>query len=108
MRIVLDKSAHTRQARKRTAGLVSVENTEFSHTQGQFTITPEKRNPIRHRSIGSMEGLPVSRVEDQSVAGTVHRLERKGIVLDREREHVILVVCPVARLFPEFGVEHVG
>ena len=42
------------------------------------------------------------------MAGAVHGLERKLVVLNWEYEHVVFVVRPVTRLFPEFRVEHIG
>ena len=39
---------------------------------------------------------------------TVHGLEGKHGILDLETEHVLLIVLPVARSLPQFGVEDVG
>jgi hypothetical protein len=47
-------------------------------------------------------------LEDQDVAGAVHRLERVVALFRLGREHVVAVLVPVARLLPEGPVEDLG
>src|SRR5215211_4567476 len=46
-----------------------------------------------------------SRIEDLDVPRTVHRLDRVVAVLALGREHVVLVILPVPRFFPQRPVE---
>ena len=78
MRVVLNEPPHTRQTGKSTRRLVSVEDTKLGHANGELLVTP------------------VARVEDETVPWAVHGLESPLLLLDVEREHVILVVLPVA------------
>ena len=90
VRIVLHETPHAREARERTRRLVAVQDTELGHADGQFLVRA------------------VARVEDETVAWAVHRLQRPFLLLDVEREHVVLVVLPVAGCLPQLGVVHVG
>ena len=54
-----------------------MDDTELSHPNRQFLVTS------------------ISRVKDETVSRTVHGLERPFLLLDVEREHVIVVVLPV-------------
>lgn len=47
-------------------------------------------------------------VKDQAMSGTVHRFHRELFLVDFQLEHVLGVVLPMARGFPELGVEDVG
>ena len=67
-----------------------MDDTEFRHADRQFFVAT------------------VSTIKDQAVARTVHRLEAPFFLLNVKREHVVLVVLPVARCFPQLTVEHVG
>lgn len=42
------------------------------------------------------------------MSGTVHRFHRELFLVDFQLEHVLGVVLPMARGFPELGVEDVG
>jgi hypothetical protein len=42
------------------------------------------------------------------VTGTVHRLERKLVLVHLELEHVLGVVLPMSRRLPQLRVENVG
>jgi hypothetical protein len=46
-------------------------------------------------------------IEHETMAGTIHGLERKLLLLHFEAEHVLGVVGPVARLLPQLRVIHV-
>ena len=89
VRVVLDKPPHTRQARERTAGLISVHDTEFSHADRQFLVAA------------------IAAVEDETVPRAVHGFQSPLLLLDGQREHVVLVVLPMAGRLPKLGVEHV-
>ncbi len=65
-----------------TGCFVAVAETEFAVAQRQVAIASEIR------------------VEDLDVARAVHRLDREVALLRLGREHVLLVVLPVARAFP--------
>jgi hypothetical protein len=88
--VILYESSDTSQASKGTAGFIPVDDTEFSHSDRELLVTS------------------ISRVKDQAVTRTVHRLQRPFLLLNVENEHVVLVVLPVTRGFPEFRVVHVG
>lgn len=87
--IILHEPPHAGQPRQSATRFVSMDDTELGHADGQLLVTP------------------VPRVEDQTVAGTVHGLESPFLLLDVEHEHVVFVVLPVSGGFPEFGVVHV-
>ena len=78
VRVVLHEAAHAREAGERARRLVAVEDAELGHADRQLLVRA------------------VARVEDEAVARAVHRLERPLFLLDVEREHVVLVVLPVA------------
>lgn len=88
MGVVLDEPPDSSQTRQTSARLVSVQDTKLGHSEGKLLV-------------GS-----VSRVKDEAVAGTVHRLKRKLFLVDVHQEHVVLVVGVVAGLLPEIDVEH--
>jgi len=90
MRIILHKPSHSRQAGQRATRLVPVDDTKLRHTNWQLLITS------------------ITRVEDEAVARTVHRLERPFLFLNVEDKHIFFVVLPVPRGFPQFGIIHVG
>lgn len=89
MRVVLNEPAHARQAREGARRLVTVDDPELGHADREFFVTA------------------VARIEDQAVPRAVHRLERPRLLLDRQREHVVLVVLPVAGRLPQLAVVHV-
>jgi len=88
--IVLHEPPHTRQASQRSACLIPVDDTELGHADGELLVTA------------------IFRVEDEAVARAVHGFKGPLLLLDVEREHVVLVVLPVTRGLPELRVVHVG
>jgi hypothetical protein len=44
----------------------------------------------------------IARIEDQTVARTIHGLERPFFLLNVQSKHVIFVVLPVTGRFPQF------
>lgn len=89
VRVVLHEATDAREAGECARRLVPVEDAELSHTDGQLLVRA------------------VARVENEAVAGAVHRLQSPLLLLDVEREHVVLVVLPVAGRLPQFRVVHV-
>lgn len=87
--VVLSKAAHTGQAGQGAGSLVTVEDTELGHTDGQLPVTP----------------LAVAK--DETVAGAVHWLQSPLLLLDLKGEHVLVVVLPVTGLLPQGRVVHV-
>ena len=89
MRIVLHESPDPRQARQRTGCLVPMDNTKLCHPDRELLVTS------------------IPRIKDYAVSWAVHWLQRPFLLLDVERKHVVLVVLPVSRGFPEFAVIHI-
>lgn len=90
MRVVLYESSDTSQPSQSTRCFITVNDTEFSHTDWEFFITT------------------IPRIEDQAMPRAVHRLECPFFLFDVKDEHVVFVVLPMAGSLPEFAVEHVG
>eukprot|EP00966_Prymnesium_polylepis_P143543 3313590-Prymnesium_polylepis.1 len=90
VRVVLLKATHAREAGQRARELVPMEHAKV-------------RIAHRQLAVGSL-----LRLEHDAVAGAVHRLEPKLLILDVEREHVLLVLGRVTRLLPQLEVVHVG
>lgn len=90
MGIVLDEPPDPRQTCQRPRRLITVDDAEFSHTDRKLLVAA------------------VSRVKDQTMAGTVHWLERPFFLFNIKKEHVILVVLPMTRGLPQFAVIHIG
>jgi hypothetical protein len=96
MRVVLGEAAHAHEAVERAMGLVAVAGAELGQPQRQVAV--------------GFQAL----VEDLHVAGAVHRLERihpllVGMFLvDLGDEHVLAVLVPVARGFPQLAVDDLG
>ena len=89
MCIILHESPHAGETGQSARRLVPVDDTKLGHADRELLVAA------------------VARVEDEAVAGAVHRLQRPLLLLDVEHEHVVLVVLPVAGGLPEPGVEHV-
>eukprot|EP01136_Pigoraptor_vietnamica_P037807 Opistho-1_new@106270 len=89
VRVVLLEAPHAREARERTRQLVAMEDAKVGHAEGQLLVRPH------------------AVVEHQAVAGAVHRLERKRLLLDLKFEHVLRIMLPVARRLPQLRVVHV-
>jgi hypothetical protein len=90
MGIILHEPPHTGQPSERAAGLISVDDTKLGHPNGQFLVAT------------------ISRVKDQAMTWAVHRLQSPLLLLNVKNKHVVLVVLPMPRGLPEFGVVHVG
>jgi len=88
--VILLESSHTREARQGTRKLVSVQHAKVGHPPGQLLV--------RDVRVG----------KNLAVARAVHGLEAKLLLLDLKREHVLLVVGPMARRLPQVGLVHVG
>lgn len=67
-----------------------MQNTEFCHTNGQFFVAA------------------IATVEDKTVTGTVHGLKTEFLLVNVKDEHIVFVILPVTRSFPQLAVEHVG
>ncbi len=85
--VVLREGAHAHDAVQAARGLVAVALAKLTVAQRQVAV--------------ALNAL----VEDQDVAGAVHRLEGVVVLLALRREHVLAVLVPVARLLPEVLVE---
>lgn len=90
MTVVLLELSHTRKTTQSTGSLVSVQNSEVGDTHGKFPVTT----------------LTVAK--ENKVTRAVHRLESPLTLLDIKLEHIVLVVSPVARSFPDADIVHVG
>lgn len=90
MSIVLLESAHTRKTREGTGELVTVEDTKVSNSPGKITE------------------VHVRVCKHAAVAGAVHGLEAKLLLLNLQNKHVLLVLGPVTRRLPQIGLVHVG
>ncbi|MNS68801.1 hypothetical protein D3C72_1020910 [compost metagenome] len=88
VRIILHKAAHAHQPVQRARRLVAVAGAELGQAQRQVAV--------RTQAV----------VEDLHMARAVHRLDRVVALLRLRDEHVLLVVLPVAGLFPERTVHH--
>mmetsp|Transcript_24387 Transcript_24387/g.77250 ORF Transcript_24387/g.77250 Transcript_24387/m.77250 type:complete len:588 (-) Transcript_24387:95-1858(-) len=89
VRVVLLEAAHAREAGERARELVAVQHAEVGHAEGQLAV-------------GALAVL-----EHEAVARAVHRLEREGLPLAVEHEHVLRVLSRVARGLPQLEVVHV-
>lgn len=89
VRIVLHKPSDPRQSRQRTRRLVPMNNTELCHPNRELLVTS------------------IPRIKDDAMSWAIHRLQGPLLLLDIEREHVVLVVLPVSGGFPEFAVVHI-
>jgi hypothetical protein len=89
MCVILNETAHSCQASQRATCLVSMDDAKLGHSYRQFFVAS------------------IARIKDQTVARTIHGLERPFFFLNIQGEHVIFIVLPVTGRFPEFGVEHV-
>ena len=87
MRVVLGEAAHTHQPVEHPTALMPVNDAQLRHAQRQVTVAAELR------------------LVDQDAAGTVHRLDGKGLLVDLGEVHVLLVVVPVPGLNPQRTVQ---
>lgn len=88
--IVLLETTDTGQTAEGSRGFVTVKDTEIGETERELTVRT------------------LTNTEHQAVSRTVHGLESKGILLNGEREHVLLVVLPMSRSVPQLDVIHIG
>ena len=84
VRIVLGDVPHPREPVQRARELVAVERCRLGEAQRQLAVAPELAP------------------EEEHVPRAVHRLDRVGVlVVDRDQEHVLAELLPVARGDPE-------
>ena len=83
VRVVLGDVADAGEAVQRADQLVAVERRRLRVAERQLAVAAERRG------------------EEPHVPGAVHRLDRVGVVLLRDQEHVLAELLPVARLLPE-------
>ena len=87
MPVVLGEAAHPHDAVQTARGFIAVALAEFAVTQRQVAV--------------AFDAL----LEDQDVAGAVHRLERVIALFRLGGEHVFAVFVPVAGFFPQTFVD---
>mmetsp|Transcript_37514 Transcript_37514/g.87440 ORF Transcript_37514/g.87440 Transcript_37514/m.87440 type:complete len:538 (+) Transcript_37514:6674-8287(+) len=85
--VVLREAAHAHDAVQAARGFVAVALAEFAVTQRQVAV--------------ALHAL----LEDQDVAGAVHRFERVVALLRLGHEHVLAILVPVPRLLPQALVQ---
>lgn len=90
MSVILLESAHAREARQSSRELVTVKNTEISHTPRQIFVGD------------------VGVIEDLAMARAVHGLQSEFLLLHVKSEHAVFIMVPVSGDFPEVGLVHVG
>mmetsp|Transcript_2393 Transcript_2393/g.7077 ORF Transcript_2393/g.7077 Transcript_2393/m.7077 type:complete len:787 (+) Transcript_2393:404-2764(+) len=90
VRVVLLEPPHAGEARQRAVRLVAVQHPKVGHADGQLAVAAQ----------------PVA--EHEAVAGAVHGLEPKLLLVHLQQEHVVAVVVRVPRRLPQVEVEHVG
>lgn len=88
--IVLLETADTGQTTEGSRSLITVKDTEIGKAKRKLTVRT------------------LTDTEHQAVSRAVHGLESKGIFLNGEREHVLLVILPMSRSVPQLDVIHVG
>ena len=89
VRVILHESPDPRQPSERARRLVPMDNTKFRHPDRELLVTP------------------IPRVKDETMPRAVHRFQSPLLLLDIEREHVILVILPMSRSLPEFAIVHI-
>src|ERR1700722_18269157 len=89
MRIILHKPSCANQASQSAGGLVAMKDTKLCQANRQLSIAA------------------VFRIKDQTMSWTVHWFQRPLLLLDVKCKHVLLVICPVARRLPKFGMKHI-
>lgn len=90
MGIVLLELPHTGQSAQCAGRFITVQNTKVRNSQRELSVAP----------------LAVA--EEHEMARAVHGLESPFPLLHVEFEHIILVMRPVTRSFPDADVVHVG
>lgn len=88
--IILLESSYSGETAERTAGFVTVEDTEIGKAEGKFLVTA------------------LSVTEHHGVGRAVHGLETELLLVHVKKEHVLLVMRQVARLLPKRHVKHIG
>mmetsp|Transcript_5666 Transcript_5666/g.21354 ORF Transcript_5666/g.21354 Transcript_5666/m.21354 type:complete len:280 (-) Transcript_5666:986-1825(-) len=92
MSVILHESSHSSESGQSATEFVSMQRRKISKPHGKLSVTP----------------LFVSKHETMSWA--IHRLESHAFlsvfILLVHQKHVISVVCPMPRCFPQFLVEH--
>jgi hypothetical protein len=115
MSVILLEAAHTRKARKSTAqsDVVCTCNASVRYVWGLHDRERERETAglqrliidilvsVQYTKVGKTDWQLTVRAhtvaEHDTMAGTVHGLQGKVLVLSREAEHVVLVVLPMAR-----------
>lgn len=90
MCIILLETTDSGETRESTVDFISVEDSEVSVSE-------------REISVGSLDG-----VEHETMSGTIHGLESVFFVVIFEKEHVLLVLCPMSGDLPKLCIEEIG
>lgn len=90
MSIVLLEPSNSGKTRKSSTDLVSMENSEVSHSQRKFSVRSNRA------------------VEHEAVTRAVHGLHSEALILDLEQEDVVLIVFVMTTGLPELQVVHIG
>lgn len=88
--VVLNESPDSGKTGQSAARLVSVQHTKLGETERQLSVAA------------------FSAVENDTMTGAVHWLEREIVLVHLELEHVLGVVLPMSRRLPQLRVENVG
>ena len=88
VRIVLCKAAHAHQTVQLTGLLMTVYQTQLTHTKRQVTVRTRLR------------------LVNKDSTRTVHRLDRKISIIDDSRVHIFFVVIPVTGSLPQMTAQH--
>jgi hypothetical protein len=89
MSIILTESADTSKSIQGTRKFISVEYSEVSHSDGQFFVGADL--VIKH----------------EAMSRAVHRFHSESLLLNLEKEEVLLVFGVMTRSLPELEVKHV-
>ena len=84
--VVLGEAAHAHQTVKSAALFMTMDETEFAHADGQFSVTVKR----------------IFVNEDR--AGAVHRFDGVIGFVDLREVHIILIMIPMPGLFPQTAV----
>ncbi|MNC75412.1 hypothetical protein D3C75_1269350 [compost metagenome] len=82
MGIILAEGTHPHHSVQRAGKLMAVHLAELRQPDGQL--------PVGMQTV----------LEDQHMAGTVHRLQRKRILIHLSEIHIVLVMIPMAGMLP--------
>ncbi len=85
MRVVLREAAHAEKSVELSALLVAVNKPHFAHSEREIFIASRRE------------------LVDKHTAGAVHGFDRTVLAVDFGSIHVVFVVVPVPRIFPEIA-----